>query len=315
MACAHPDDPGVLEATIRLGELEGTWAELYDRRERLYAGHTALVQSAWRDLVVSAGVDVHGAVRGFRRLLDLTTESTEGDEKERREAAAKAAAMALLAALLLDKHDARYKVVVEALSEALRVAEAEGVAGALAIAAQQARDAGVLVVDGVQVDVVSTSFDLVFHDAYDALANLGTYWSQAEGWLANIVAGASTDLGHLLVGLAEGGAGFDDMAAAVSEFLGADSRAASYVVDLAMGQSFSRGAISLYRREGVRTVDYVTAGDARVCGRCHDVESENPHPIGDVLAPPLHGFCRCVLVPTNPIESLNVGHYITGGTE
>jgi hypothetical protein len=38
----------------------------------------------------------------------------------------------------------------------------------------------------------------------------------------------------------------------------------------------------------------VTAGDERVCSICEGLEEANPHPLGEPLACPAHGYCRCV---------------------
>src|SRR5215475_1321028 len=42
LALAHWDEPGVLEATLQLGHLEGIWAGIFDRRLQLHADSLAV---------------------------------------------------------------------------------------------------------------------------------------------------------------------------------------------------------------------------------------------------------------------------------
>ena len=91
-ALDNPDAPDLLEATINLGSVEGTWAHVLNRREALYRHHTAAVLDAWRALIDRA--QVADMVAGFRRAIGLRESSQE--DRERRRAEATAAALALL---------------------------------------------------------------------------------------------------------------------------------------------------------------------------------------------------------------------------
>jgi hypothetical protein len=120
-----------------------------------------------------------------------------------------------------------------------------------------------------------------------------------------MVSGNATDLGGRLSVLAADKASYQDMLDAAVDIIGGDDiRAVSTLLDLAMGQSFSRGALSLYGRAGVTQVDFVTAGGTNVCRLCLNAESGNPWDRSSVLAPPLHPYCRCNLQATNPMEGL-----------
>ena len=49
-ALEHADDPAVLEATLHIGKLEGTWARFFARREQVIETGTAAVRDAWNAL-------------------------------------------------------------------------------------------------------------------------------------------------------------------------------------------------------------------------------------------------------------------------
>jgi hypothetical protein len=90
-------------------------------------------------------------------------------------------------------------------------------------------------------------------------------------------------------------------------------RSVSTMVDMAMGQSFSRGALALYAREGIREVDFLTAGDTRVCPICDTFEREGPYTLIEAPAPSIHPFCRCTVVATQPLQALDFTPYLPKG--
>jgi len=297
MGCEHPDDADVFEVTLKLGSLEGTWARVYERREVLYAKHIDAVTAAFRPL--ARRLPVAAMVQRFRRAAGLT-EAADPDKKARA-AAAQAAAIWLLHQAADNPTDPDYVAVVQALAEGLKDGMAEGEAGAIALAAQHAH-------------IVGIDFDIAFRDAWKALDRLGTYWGDAQGWLGQVLNGTATNVGQLLARLAEDGADADRMTTEVSALLdNGDIRAVSTLVDLAMGQSFSRGALALYAREGVRQVDFLTAGDTRVCPVCDTFEREGPYALVEAPAPSIHPFCRCTLVATQPLQALDFTPYLPEG--
>src|SRR5437879_2320078 len=83
LAVSHADAPGVIEATMQLGSLEGTWAQVYARREDLYRQHGATVLAAWQALVAN-GFDSATVVGAFRRAAHLTESATTDDQRRRR---------------------------------------------------------------------------------------------------------------------------------------------------------------------------------------------------------------------------------------
>lgn len=301
LACENPDDPYVLEATLQLGTLEGTWAKIYDRRERLYSSHLATVTTAYRAMTTQ--LDVSDAVR---RLQATPLGETDEDDAARRAAitaAAMAAATRLLHQVVDDPSTPEYQAIVAAIANALVDAQAEGVAGGIALVAAEVGTAP------------SVDFGLAFTDAHTELAKLGDYWADATGWLGNVVNGNATDLGQALARVAIAGGDFEELRTAAEDVIdGEDIGAVDTLIDLAMGQSFSRGALALYTREGVSTVDFVTAGGGRVCPICMDAESQDPWALTEVPQPALHPSCRCTLMPSvGSITTLsaNIAQYFT----
>jgi len=293
MGCEHADEDDVFEVTLKLGSLEGTWAKVYDRREVLYAKHITAVADKWRPLAGKLPVTL--AVNRFRRALGL--EEADQSKKDRL-AAAIAQATWLIHQIHDDPTDEDYVALVKTLATALKDGMAEGEAGAIALAAQDAH-------------VIGIDFDIAFKDAWKSLGKLGDFWADAKGWLGRILDGAATDVGRLLARLAEDGATHAEMVSAVEDLLGdKEIRAVTTLVDMAMGQSFSRGALALYAREGIRDVDFFTAGDTRVCAICDTFERNSPYALVEAPTPSIHPFCRCTLVATNPLQALDFTPYL-----
>lgn len=300
-ARAHGEAPGVLETVMRLGAMEGTLARVHQRREQLYAQHIAAVITAYRTL--TSRLDLPDAVHRFRRAVGLTETSAEDTERRRQiDAAAAVEATRLTHQAVADVGSPDYRATVTAISDGLLDAEAEGTAGAVATLAQHTGHIGV-------------DFDLAFTDARDSLRALGTHWADAQGWLGRIVNGNAADLGRVLADSLEAGDDFDAMlTAARGAFDDEDIRAVETLMDLAMGQSVSRGALTLYGREGVTSVDFLAAGGTRVCILCLNAESGNPWSLTEVPKPSLHPSCRCSLAPsTDSIIALSssLARYVT----
>lgn len=287
MACEHPDDIDVFEATLKLGSLEGTWAKVYERREALWHKHTEDAIAAWQPVARKLPVDL--AVIRFRRAAGIA----EAANPHRADLAAKALAAAtwLIHQIGDDPTDPEYLVLMRTLADAIKTGMAEGEAGAIALAAQD-------------VSIVGIDFDIAFKDAWKQLEKLGEYYADAKGWLGRILNGAAGDVGRLLARLAEEGATHERMVSEISDLLDSkEIRSVSTMVDMAMGQSFSRGALALYAREGIREVDFFTAGDARVCPICDTFEREGPYALIEAPAPSIHPFC---VVGSTLVESPSV---------
>lgn len=290
LAVANAADPHILEATLRLGALEGTWALVYQRREALVAQHVAKVATAWRHSAHRIHVGV--AVRRLRQSLGLA-EYVDTDNTAHRRLVADAVAATVVSTIAgPDASPEDREAIISATADALVDAEAEGFTAAVLVGAEQLGE-------------TPPAADVVLSDYQAQLGDLGSHWADANGWVGRMVQGNAADLGGRLSQLVVDGASFDEMAAQAAAIIGGDDiRAVSTLLDLAMGQSFSRGALALYGREGVNQVDFVTAGGLNVCPICQAAEDNSPWDRSAVPVPPLHPFCRCNLQATNPMGGL-----------
>lgn len=277
LACAHPHGVGVLEATLRLGSLEGTWARVFQRRDDLMAKQTTILATVWRDAV--ARLDTGAMVRDARAGIGLAEAANDPTLRERARKAARDAALTLLAWL---PASAAWQGLRTAMRQALQSGRAEGAADAIAIAGHAAGQLGM-------------DFDLAFTHAYQALENLGTLWADADGWLAKMLGRSADDLGRALGDLAAQGASYEDMLTAAGSILdGVAGDSVSFIVDWALQTALSQGALTLYADEGVQAADWVTAGDARVCPACSANEDNGPYAPSAFPPMPDHPRCRCV---------------------
>jgi hypothetical protein len=306
MARDHAGDPHIIEVTLKLGSLEGTWALIFDRRDQLAAAHTAVVTAIWRQLV-------HGhlrtAIRAFRHEAAIaeadaglyhiespgfhgadglkvirTAEAAAGKDADKSDpsrfkTAALAAARVVFGGLVLDH---AWDKLRRALRDVIAAGRAEGAVDAVAIAAERAGRIGL-------------DFDIAFDDAYRALGNLGDIWADTDGWLGRMLDRAAGDLGRVLADGAASGTSYDDMVASALAVLDSeDVGAVKFIVDWALNTGLARGALDLYAREGVTQVSWLTAGDDRVCVTCQSYEDKSPFPIAEFPAMPAHPWDRCV---------------------
>jgi hypothetical protein len=289
--CQRCDDDGpaesapVREVAIDLGNLEGIWADVYARQDALHAKHQRKARTAWRKSV--AGLDLAALIAAFRRhALMIDGAPAPGTDHESPQAAkhhkaelrklARSMASGFLAGLN-DQPD--YSGLLDAVTSALTAASGEGTAAALAVSAAGA--------------------------GYDGFA-----WQKAArdgrqepgqgtvtGWLAKIIAGAVTDLAASLTAGAVAGVSADAMLAAASAVLRKAQSAAVYL-DQAMHSAVSSAMAAAYSAlGGIELLNWVTAGDGRVCVTCSGYEDNSPYTPQDYPDIP-HGRCRCVPEPS-----------------
>lgn len=273
-------DPHVLEVAIHLGQLEGVWAKVFDRRFKMMEDFTKQVTSIWQEAVRT--LDIPGAVEILRQQFGIR-EDTSDDAEQLKRAKQEARALALRVLAWLPGTQ-EWQALRDAMRSLVASGRAEGYADAIDIAAAEQH-------------VLGFDFELAFTHAYEALANLGDVWAESDGWLQRMLGRAADQFGQVLGQLAASGASYQDMVDAASDVLdmyaeGAD--AVEFTVDWALSAGFSKGALDLYRSEGVEYVTWMTAGDARVCVLCEQHGIDSPFLISDFPEMPAHPRCRCV---------------------
>jgi 2'-5' RNA ligase len=244
-AVEHADDPNVLETTLHLGHLDGVWAAVMERRLKAHADNERTLGAAWRRL--ARRLPVPEMVRRYRNQLGLR-EATADDDERRAEAIATAR---WLLAHLADDPD--YPTLARLAHDAIARARAEGTADALTIAADQ-------------LERIGFDYSVAFEDAYRRLEDLDSLHGEADNWLGLMLDNTSSDLGSLLASMARDEAGYDEMVSAAAGLLDSeDARGITTAIDLLTSRALSAGAVDLYGREGIQYVDFLTAGDGRVC--------------------------------------------------
>jgi hypothetical protein len=293
------DHPDVLETSLILGSLQGTWKTVYDRRERLLRKHLKAVLAAWNACL--ADLDTSVLVRQFRAVMDHTAEAVDTDRQWWKDAATTAAIGWLRALYRTDG----YPALVAAVEDAIRSGMAEGEADALALAASRQGKTGF-------------SIAKAFKAAYARLADDHRVSQQAADTITAIVAGAAGDAGRVLAGQAGDGGSEDDMASAVDDTLTKDDGPAGLGTDWALYAAILAGASALYSQlagsgsgtgagqaasqasgsgtagqaDGQILLAWISAGDGRVCLVCSGYEDNSPYTPENVPNYP-HPRCRC----------------------
>jgi len=297
-AAGHATQPGVLETALKLGSLEGSWAVIYRRRDELIKTSTETVTGQWRTLIHA--LNARSLVSKYRALAGLHGETATPGGKDRRKEAASLAAAWLYG--ILD--DPRYQQLAAAIAAALRAGLAEGSTGARINAAETAGIAA------SELDI-----DVMFTAAYEALAGLPSLPGMGDEWVHKIIGGCASDLGRVLAKLAEDGATYQDMLDAVMHVAGSTSiRAVTTLLDHAISGAITKGAIALYRDQRVALLNWVTAGDGRVCAECEGLSDDGPYPPDQFPPCPDHVGCRCTPEPADELPATVFTPYLkTGG--
>lgn len=297
----HPDVSVALETAVDLGAMSGTWALVHSRREALYAEPLAAIVTAWRKLAHLA--DLRAAVTRFRHNIGVA--ELADPEKQRR--AAEAAATAVMALhLLVDPNDPDWQTFVDALADGMSVAQAEGVAGAIGVAAARSGVTGI-------------DFQAAYDDAYTSQSTSSTADTRAVAQAAavGIVRGATTDMTRALVASARDDLSYEDTLRLVDDVLGwaedegdiTGRDAAAILGDTALSRSFIGGMLGWFVGQGIRQVDWVTTASA--CAYCLDLEAKNPWFAFEVPDPPAHPSCRCDVEPVpGSVFGFNFSRYL-----
>jgi hypothetical protein len=292
-----PKDAEVRKATLHIGHLTGIWATIYRRRERLLNKHIKLVAAAWDECLT--GLHPRDVVRDFREDAGLIAKAADPDQ-EWWKGAATAAAVAWLDGVY---NSGGYPALVTAIEDAIREGMAEGQADALALAADKQGAAGFQI-------------GRAFTAANEQLAGDSGVAERAQDTAGKVVGGAGNDVGRALADGAKSGAGVEDMTSDVRDAVTGDqSRSVSANTDGALSAAILAGAVALYGQAAAAQaagggsgqgadaaaasaqppsvlLDWITAGDDRVCNTCSDYEDNSPYTPEAVPDYP-HPACRC----------------------
>ena len=269
---------------IDLGNLTGVWADVFARQDALYAKRERKARTAWRK--ITAELDLAALIAAFRRhaLMDdgpaAGTDSDSPEAAKRHRAEILALARSMAAGFLVGLNDQPdYSVLLAAVTSALIAATGEGTASALAVSAAAA-------------GYTAFNWAKAFRDGKTP-PDPGT----VNGWLARIIAGAVTDLARSLAASAVAGLTAEAMLKAAAKVLGA-GRAVTAFANYAMSSAVSAAIAAAYAAlGGIELLDFVSAGDGRVCGVCLDCEANSPYTVAD-YPNSQHPRCRCVPQPS-----------------
>jgi hypothetical protein len=261
--------------TLKLGELEGIWAVIYARREAVERLHGQALQDVLDAIARLDWGTVLDAV-GTQLLIDPALSG-------RRLARALGGAVENL--------------IRDGLPAADRAAWQTAMTAALTDATAQGQTAGLALIG--QAGSITIDWDLAATDAKAALAGNQLLATDATGWIGQQTHGIGWQVAQRLAALWDQGATRDDMEQAITDLLDTSTSTAGVLLDSAIGQAISRGALTTYSQAGVEYADFVTAGDARVCAACGEAEDNNPYLLYNCPQPGLHVGCRCTVSPSD----------------
>lgn len=256
--------------TLAIGSLTGTWAAVYRRRDQLEADAAEQVLAAWR--AVAAGLDLAGIVAVLRNQAG----PVEAVDQDRRRHLRQVTTAAVLARLVALTHQPGWAALIAAITTALR----------------RARAAGRSAADAILDDAGDTELPEDEDDG-DEDADLATAYTVTAAAMRGT---AQTIAGTLLSGVEQG----DDEQAMQDQADAAILAGAAWSLAAitASAAAFTTSLVTAYLNRDVQQLDYVTAGDGRVCARCSAAEDHSPYPANSAPVPPLHPNCRCTLQPT-----------------
>lgn len=302
-ALARPDDPQVLEATAKLGHLEGTRAMIAGRREKLLAALLAAILKAWNECLTEIGMKQ--LVARYRADVYLTKTSTPPDNPEAYRDWWRDAGIAAALGFLRGVYRAKgYAALLLAIEDAIRSGMAEGEADALAYAAAQQGIAGF-------------DIDKAFTSAYARLEHDPSLATRALDALVKIIDGAGTDIGRRLAKLTADGASEAEMTTGAEDAAtGSQVRSVSSWVQWALWAAIGAAALNLYARIGTADdsallVDWQTES-GNPCAMCLDNEAGSPYEQWDVPPYPGHINCMCELFTSSPLPTSVFASFLGG---
>lgn len=288
-AVEHADEPDVLEATLKLGSLEGVWAQIYDRRQKLYDNSIAAVMDAWRALVAS--VDVQALVRAVRHQARVTEAKADPTTTQY----ATTLVLTLLQGLMLS---AAWLKLRSAVEQALNAGSAEGQADAMALLAGQIGQSP------------GFDFDAAFADAVNQFGALTPMAASVDAWLGQLLNLVASQTGNAIAQSIADGDTEDQTELDGATTLATPTRSVTHFVDYAVHLAITAGILWWLRSNGASRVWFITAGDQVVCPQCDEAEANSPYELADVPQPPLHPNCRCSLYTDDQLPASLVDAYL-----
>ncbi len=281
LAETDPHRVGVAEATLRLGHMEGTWAAIFDRRDRLHDRTWAAVLAAWLAFVKDVDAD--------QVVADVQSAAAGRDNS----GDTRAALVPLVAGYVLGALRAAstsgstdtptaWDDLRAATQAGIASAHAEGAANAAALAADRA--------GGIGFD-----HDTAHTDALSAVADRDDTWSAADVALHTALAATATMAARRLVAMApDDDTDAESLGRELGDVLDAGAALRVEVINV-IDTAFAASMWRLYQLSGVTSVNLITAGGGKVCPICVAAEERNPYGLFDSPVLPEHPRCRCVL--------------------
>lgn len=285
LAVADEGDPWALDHVFEAAKRQGMLVSLERRRTELRRRHEKALDAVLAKLARAFPARRYaGELRRHLEPLGLVGgNDSDGRSSERRERAKHAAEVALVALLRRRGKLGRawLSLVARARAEAVAEGWAQGHAlAAIALGLEEVPD-----VDELYREVLA-----------ELTRDAAGYWAGADHWVDQELDGVAGDVGQRMASLLRDGANRAAMAAAANEAVGAGAGARFYL-DEALHTEMQHAALRAYARTGIAYVDFQTENDGRVCPTCQDYEGESPWPVESAPGPPVHGRCRCWLVP------------------
>jgi 2'-5' RNA ligase len=267
LAETAPSRVAAENATIQLGDLKGIWRPVYAHRQALHATADKLVLDAWRRDI--EGISLRDAVTAAQRLAGETVT----DAQRRRRDAAAAAVLAALSAR-------SWRRTKTALATAAKRAHRTGWAAGHAIVTRDQDDDS-------PYDEPDSDYSVGSPDMSDHLAQ-GT----ATATLTAALAATARRAGRAI---ADGG-DTEDGGEGDGENVLDDGYDISLATDVAISAAYGAGMLAAYIAAGLQSLNWITAGDERVCEACIANEAGGPYSLLGTPRLPAHPRCRCVLV-------------------
>lgn len=251
------------DATIQLADLRGIWRPVYARRQALHATADAIVIAAWR--ADTHDIDLGPAITAWRQSIG----ETEDPATQHRREAATATVLALLSTRT-------WTHLRTALALAAKRAHRAGWAAGHAIATRSQDD---------DTDYGDSEYTIASPDLSDDAA-AGT----ATSTLTAILNAMARRTGRAM-------ADSDDNPEADAQAALNAAISITLAADITVSAAYGAGLLAAYLATGAQAVNWVTAGDGRVCSRCSDNETNGPYSLLTSPRLPAHGNCRCALAP------------------